>query len=82
MKKEALQPRLERLAQARPDQAEAVREILDGWESRAERDTFARVQPLMEQFKLDYPGEAEDVERVMGAWRRRLDHFEPTAIPG
>lgn len=75
-KHEAIAPRLERFAQAHPDRADEIRDILEGWPDRPERQTYAMVQPIMDQFIQENPSEAEDVGRVMRAWLRRLDSFE------
>lgn len=77
MKKDSVQPRLEAVAAAHPDQAAKVKAILDGWDTRPERDTFNDVKPLMDTYKLDHPDEADAVDRVMRSWQRRLDNFDP-----
>lgn len=80
-KREAIEPRLQAVAQAHPDRASEVEAILADWGVVAERETYNRVRPLMEIYSADHPADAEDTRNVMDGWRLRLDEFEPAPTP-
>lgn len=69
--------RLERWAAEQPDQAPAVRQLLDGWNSRSERANYERAQPLLKAFAQAHPEEADAIARVNRTWLARLERFGP-----
>lgn len=74
-KREAIAPRLEKVATAHPPLAPDVRDVVDHWDSRPERETYNLSIPLLDTYKADHPADAAATDQQLQSWKRRLDTF-------
>jgi hypothetical protein len=75
----AVTPPLEAVATAHPDRAVEVRDLVDNWTTRSEKDDAARAIPLLQVYAAEHPDEGVGIKLLIRGWQRRLAAFDTAA---
>lgn len=75
----AVTPTLELVATAHPDKAAEVRDLVDRWTTRSEKDDAARAIPLLQLYAAEHPDEGVGIKLLIRSWQRRLAAFDTAA---